>query len=146
MWFKKPADIWATATGEEASLPIIYRYRQNRPRRAKPEILPTALRVLWAFDGSKNNGMPEAADNDAQVRFEDAIEPLTEGPSSFLMLVRTGNSWKEWLFYTESAEGWAATLTKLLVGHPPYPLEISNWHDEPWSTWQQFAGGVTGGS
>ena len=146
MWFKKPSDMWATATGEESGFPLIYRYREHRPRRSKPDSLPSALRVVWRYDGSTNNGMPLPNDNEAQVRFEDAIEKLTEEPDSFLMLVLTGNSRKEWLFYTRTTDEWAAALTRRLAKHPPYPLEISGWPDASWSTWQNFASSVSGES
>ena len=145
-WFKSKSDTWASATGKEASLPTIYRYRQNRPAKSQPDALPNALRVVWPYDGAARNGMPEPRDNEAQIAFEDAIEPLTEGPRSHLMLVFTGNSRKEWLFYTGDCDAWAASLTKLLAKHPPYPLKLTDWADPSWSTWQKFVDGVSGES
>jgi len=137
-------DTWATATGKEADLPTIYRYRKNRPNaRLSDEILSHALRVVWEYDGSSRNGMPEAAVNEAQIGFEDAIEPLCEGSLGCLVLVFSGNSRKEWLFYTPSPDMWAAKLTKLLARHPPYPLLIENWADPEWTTWQNFTRSVT---
>ncbi len=95
MLFSKKRDIWATATGSEAGYPTIYRNRQDLPVRYKAGTLQCAMRVVWPYDGSQNNGMPLGSTNEAQVGFEDAITRLTEGPSSFLMLVLTGNSRKE---------------------------------------------------
>jgi len=86
--------------------------------------------------------MPDATVNEAQIGFEDAIEPLCTGSSGFLMLVFTGNSRKEWLFYTPSPDMWTAKLTKLLARHPPYPLRIENWADADWTTWQTFTRSV----
>jgi Family of unknown function (DUF695) len=137
-----PRDIWATATGDERGTPVIYRYRQNHT--ADPSRYPHALRIVWPYDGQVRNGMPPVEDNKLQVGFEDAIGTLGEGRAGYLMLVLTGNGRKEWLYYVEDPKRWLEELNRSLATHKPYPLQIGDWLDEGWSTWQKFADSVTG--
>jgi hypothetical protein len=139
-------DIWATATGEEAQLPTIYRYRQNRPHAVDSYSFPFALRVIWPYDGSVRNGMPPVDRNELHIAFEGAIDRLGNGEIGFLMLVFTGNGRKEWLYYVREPRQWTAALTNCLANHEPYPLRIEDWEDADWSTWERFAQSVTGRS
>jgi hypothetical protein len=141
-----PPDIWATATGKEAYLPTIYRYRKNLPHAADSANFPFALRVTWPYDASVRNGMPPSDENDLHIGFEDAIDPLGNGEFGFLMLVFTGNGRKEWLYYVRDPEQWTSMLSTCLADHQPYPLEIEHWLDREWATWQDFAESVTDGS
>ena len=90
--------------------------------------------------------MPPVDDNELQVWFEDAIEHLGEAPHGYLMLVFTGNGRKEWLFYVGDLEGWIASLNESLSAHDSCPVEIENWADVEWATWQSFADNVSVGS
>ena len=141
-----PPDIWATATGQEAARPTIYRYRKNRPNAVGVADFPFALRVAWPYDASVRNGMPPSEQNEAQVRLEDAIDCLGNGEHGCLMLVFTGNGRKEWLYYARDPQQWMAILSTCLAGHPAYPLEIEHWPDREWDTWQDFTESVTDGS
>jgi hypothetical protein len=132
-------DMWATATGEEEGLPTIYRYRQNRPFAIGGTPYSSALRVVWEFDASVRNGMPPQETNELQVSFEHALAPVGEGDVGFLMLVFTGNGRKEWLYYVTDPGVWVDRLNTLLLEHQPYPLQIEDWPDGDWSTWQNFA-------
>jgi hypothetical protein len=136
-------DIWATATGEADGLPIVYRYRMNRPNAADRSSFPHALCVLWAYDATIRNGMPPPSENELQVSFEDAITALGEGEHGYLMLVSTGNGQKRWLYYVRNPNGWVVELNRCLSGHAHYPLEIEDWWDDGWTTWQNFATSVT---
>ena len=125
---------------------MIYRYRQSRPGGADCVAYPRALRVVWPYDALVRKGMPPVEDNKLQVGFEDAIVQLCDAPHGYLMLVFTGNGRKEWLFYVGDIDRWMATFNASLSGHSPYPLQIENWPDAEWSTWQNFVDGVADGS
>ncbi len=45
----------------------------------------------------------------------------------------TGNSVKEWRFYTTSADAFMSAFNASLIGHVPYPLEFSAYGDLSWS-------------
>jgi hypothetical protein len=140
---ESPKDIWATATGEAEGLPVVYRYRQNRPHGANWIAYPHALRIRWTYDLGARNGMPPSDINEKQVGLEDAIETLGEGPLGYLMLVFTGAGRKDWLYYVVDPGDWVHRLNELLKRHESYPLDIENWPDERWSVWQDFANSVT---
>jgi len=137
-------DTWATATGEADGHALIYRYRMHRPHSADWLSFPYALCVLWSYDLTVRNGMPPTEDNEHQVSFEDATASLDEGQHGYLMLVSTGNGCKRWLYYVRDPKRWVEELNKCLSGHESYPLQIENWRDDEWSTWQEFAASVTG--
>jgi hypothetical protein len=140
-----PHDTWATAKRFEDDLPVIYRYRQNRPHGSNPLLFPSAIRVIWLYDKTAWNGMPSVDENELQIAFEDAIGPLTDGLLGYLMLVFTGNGRKEWLFYVRDHSSWMTTLSDCLESHPAYPLHLEDWLDETWDVWQQFTGSLEAG-
>ena len=139
-----PSDTWAAATGEGDGLPMVYRYRMHRPNGADKASFPHALCVLWSYDVTVRNGMPPPEDNELQISFEDAITSLDEGESGYLMLVSTGNGQKRWLYYVRDPNRWVVGLNRCLSGHARYPLQIENWWDDEWTTWQNFAASVNG--
>jgi hypothetical protein len=138
--------MWATATGQASGRTIVYRYRQNQPRTVDASAYPFALEVHWPYDANVRNGFPPNEVNEEHVKFEDAIEELAEGPFGYLMIARTGEGKKTWLFYVRSPEEWIAQLNELLAGHPVYPLEIPHWLEPQWDQWRNFAKNVSSGS
>ena len=134
-------DIWATATGQEDQLPLVFRFRQHVPSAVRRTAdFPALINVYWRYDGSKSNGMPPSGDNERQIAFEDAIAPI-DGQDGFgyLMLVVTGNSRKEWIFYAGDVSTWLDRFNQLLAGHDPYPIEIQTDTNPDWSTWREVA-------
>jgi hypothetical protein len=134
-------DIWATATGKEGALPLIFRFRMHIPTSViSTTDFPVLINVYWRYDGSGNNGLPPLQENERQITFEDAITPLDEQEHlAYLMLVVTGNSRKEWIFYAREFEAWLARLNEVLHGHDVYPIEIETSHDPAWTTWRDVA-------
>ena len=134
-------DIWATATGQENELPLVFRFRQHIPVAVSSSAdFPTLINIYWRYDGTNNNGMPPYDDNEQQIKFEDAIAPLDEQDRlGYLMLVVTGNSRKEWIFYANDIPAWLERFNDLLAGHTVYPIEIETDSDPEWSTWREVA-------
>lgn len=137
-----PPDWWTTASGQQDGLPVIYSYRQNRPNAADYRDYPHALRVRWSYDRELRSGMPPEAVYASQRGFEAAIESVGEGMVGFLMLVRTGNGRKEWLYYVRDLDAWLDQFNACLEEHQPYPLDLDNWPDPEWQTWQALADAV----
>lgn len=134
-------DIWATATGGEKNLPIVFRFRQHMPVSINGlNDFPFLIHVRWRYDGTGNNGMPSRDDNRRQIELEDAIASLDEQDGlGYLMLVVTGNSRKEWIFYSSDIPAWLNRFNELLASHPRYPVEIETSTDQEWSTWKDVA-------
>ena len=55
------------------------------------------------------------------------------------MLVVTGNSRKEWIFYANDVSVWLERFNDLLASHPAYPIEIETDADPDWATWRGVA-------
>lgn len=134
-------DVWATATGRDDDFPLIFRFRQHMPIAINATNgFPTLVNIYWRYDGSGNHGMPLPDDSEQQVQFEDAIASLdAQDGLGYLMLVVTGNSRKEWIFYCNDIPAWLDRFNDLLVGHPVYPIEIETSTDREWSTWREVA-------
>jgi Family of unknown function (DUF695) len=134
-------DTWATATGREDDLPLIFRFRQHIPVAVhRSADFSTLINIYWRYDGTANNGMPPSEDNEHQIEFEDAMAPIDEQDGlGYLMLVVTGNSRKEWIFYTNDVSVWLDRFNEILVGHAVYPVEIETSTDPNWSTWKGVA-------
>jgi hypothetical protein len=141
-----PERWWATATATRAAdgRVVVFRYRMSEPDGCPTAEFQHALEVRWPYEGGSNRGMPPPSVNDQQFHFEEAIESLTEGTASYLMLVATGDGEKRWLFYVRDPDEWIANLNELLRLHPPYPLDLPHWHEPGWETWREFARSVEG--
>ncbi len=134
-------DTWATATGTEDDLSLVFRFRQHMPLAVRQASdVPSLINVYWGYDGSESNGMPPSDHYDRQIAFEEAIVPLDEEDRlGFLMLVITGNSRKEWIFYANDVDAWLARFNELLSGHSVYPIEIETGDDPDWTAWRGVA-------
>jgi len=137
-------NLYFTATGEEDGKPLIFRSIQSVPDGVKETEYPFLVSVYWPYTSENDGGMPDAATNEAQVDFEDALENL-DGPGiSHLMLVVTGNGRKEWHWYVKNVEDWMQQLNSALAGKPVFPIQIENSHQPAWSLYHGFISGVQG--
>lgn len=139
---KPTDDFWDTAKGEEDKRPIAYRFRTRRPAGSAQTRYPHALQIAWPYSDYDPNGMPAEKIHEAQLGFERALLPISEGVGGVLMLVCNGNGRKEWLFYVTHPLRWVDAMSALLEAHETYPLKIDYWDEADWSTWQGFADSI----
>lgn len=135
-------DIYFTATGEEDGRPLIFRSLKAVPAGVTEADLPTRVSVTWRY--VSDSGMPDAEDNNAQIDFEDALEPLDENGTSRLMLVVTGNGRKEWHWYVRDLESWMDQFNRQLADQPCFPLDIANTYEPGWDLYKDFIENVSG--
>lgn len=135
-------DIYFTATGEIDGLPLIF--RSSLKTGVHEPDYPYLVTVYWDYETDDKNGMPTEETNEAQVIFEDALEPLQAEAFSHLMLVVTGNGQKEWNWYVSDVESWMEQFNELISDHPDYPLEIENSFEPDWASYHNFISGVKG--
>lgn len=126
-----------TATGQEDGKPLIFRGLGRVPAGVKEADLATRVAILWRYK-SHANGMPDAETNDAQIAFEDALEPLDASDTSRLMLVVTGNGRKEWHWYVKDFDAWMVLLNQRLAQYAAYPIEITYSYEPAWSLYKDF--------
>ncbi|MGF1583464.1 MAG: DUF695 domain-containing protein [Gemmataceae bacterium] len=135
---------WFTAMGEEAGKPLVFRCRRILPDGAEQQDCPHRVSIYWPYTQSNENGMPDEETNQNQVRFEAALDDLLTHVDAYLMLVVTGNSRKEWHWYTRDVEVWVNEANKRLVDMPPFPITIENTEEPDWSLYNNFLAGVRG--
>ncbi len=115
-------------TGEGAVL----RVRFSKPARPDLDSLVWAIVIQWTYGGG---AMPPPQVNEAQQKFEAALDPLASSSHSELVQVSTGLGLKEWIFYARTREQFMDELNELLAQHPAYPLDIEFVEDPAWEVW-----------
>jgi len=129
---------WAVAKGEREGFPIIYRYLSALDSNISQSDYATMVVISWEFNGSNNNGFPDAATNEEQQKLEDLLDWLDSSENSFLTQVVTCNGSKEWLWYVKDCDDWMDKLNQSLSDCPAFPISI-NFFDEPeWQTYNGF--------
>jgi hypothetical protein len=119
-------------TGEGA----VFRVRFSKPARPDLASLVWAILIHWPYESAEP--MPPAEVNQAQLRFESALDPLASSSHSELVQVTTGMGLKEWIFYARTREQFLDELNTLLAGHPRYPIEIEFVEDPAWKVWEDM--------
>lgn len=125
-------DIYFLATAKEDGNTIIIRSLKRVPDGVKEDLLPNRMTVIWRYESSRANGMPEAGENEAQVAFEDTLASLDINAVSRLMVVMTGNYEKSWNWYVGDVKDWMIKFNKLLSSHRSYPIEIIRTYEPDW--------------
>jgi hypothetical protein len=72
-------------------------------------------------------------------RLEDLMLPAVEAKAqSVLVLVSTGEGFREWIYYTKSESAFVDKLNQTLKMSPRFPVEIHTASDPTWSTYEAF--------
>lgn len=93
--------------------------------------------ISWKYDGSKQNGMPDADELDRMKRLERTIESeLVDRGLCLHAYSRTGNDLKELIYYIIDRETFMTTFNDALAKYPRYPIEINFYEDAEWKDFQ----------
>jgi hypothetical protein len=134
-------DQWSVAQAEKNGKPLLIRYRSERPQGVDPIAFPFLLTATWCYRPNEF-GLPLAEEMKAMERFEDALASTLEGShSAHLMVILTGNSERDWLWYTCGEEDAMRQVNRALKGHKPYPVQFSVQRDRTWKAYAQFVTG-----
>jgi len=123
-------DTWAIAKGLEDSLPVLCRYRTSVPPMASE--FATLVNLYWRYIPGREQGMPGSDDYERMLQLEEELEKMESSGAGFVALSITGNSRKEWVFYSRSDDSFLDALNKQLAGQLPYPIEIETEADPSW--------------
>jgi hypothetical protein len=138
----KTDEIYFTATGQEDGKPLIFRSITSAPKKINKGEFPSLIAISWLYEPNEQ-GMPDAAINEAQIEFEDALMPLDTNHTGRQMLVVTGNGRKVWYWYVRDAAGWNLQA-RSLIGQMAYPISVTSTNDDDWSFYERFKAGVEG--
>jgi len=135
----KPKD-WSIVTlrNESSGEVAVMRVRFERPSRGDISNLRAAIVVKWPY--SDLSQMPAQVENERQLLFERALDPLAPSEISELVHVSTGMGLKEWIFYATSSEAFMERFNQLLSGFPAFPIEIEFYDDPEWQVWADMVG------
>lgn len=131
-----------TASGEENGNTLVFRSLKSIPDGSEQASYPYLITIYWSYEPAANGGMPDAATNEAQIDFENALSHLDCREYSHLMLVVTGNGNKEWHWYVTDVDIWMEQLNAALAEKIAYPIEIENSQQADWSLYHNFIAAV----
>ncbi len=87
-------------------------------------------------------GLPSAEEMESMDKFEDALASSLEGSqTAHLMVILTGDSERDWLWYTRGEEEAMREVNQALKGHNRYPVQFSVQKDRAWKAYAQFERG-----
>ncbi len=120
---------WCVAQAERNGQPLLIRFRSQRPSGVKPAAYPFLISATWSYQANEL-GMPGPEDMERMAQFEDALESVLEAsPSAYLMVVLTGNSERDWLWYSREEAETMRQVNQALKGHKRYPVQFSVQQD-----------------
>lgn len=135
--------VWATAVSKQEATgrAIVFRYMKefepNFQRSAHPD------RVILVWNYKSPSGMPNRSEREAMDRLENMLDPVIRKRAlGTLVLVSTGDNFREWIYYAKSEQAFVAALNEALAGRPRFPIEIHAGPDPQWSTYETFRKGV----
>jgi hypothetical protein len=137
------AQIWATATAKsrEGDRVIVYRFLKEFASGFDKATQPERFTIIWRYRGER--GMPVTAERQHMDAMEDALETADgDGRSVTPVIVSTGNNLRQWIYYVQSKEEFAARLKQALERMPGLPLEIRSEPDPEWKTYEAFRASV----
>ncbi len=117
----------------ENEFPVIIKLLNKLPKRKWIDTLPYLTVISWRYDGSQNNGLPIKEINTRMLVLEEALHDMMSNTTIFIHAYsRTGNSLKEFVYYSSSQEEFMDIINTVLKGHDRYPIEIKFYEDSKW--------------
>ena len=134
-------DQWSMAQGEKNGKPLLIRYRSERPQGVEATAFPFLLSATWSYQPNEF-GLPSAEEMESMDKFEDVLaSSLQESQTAHLMVILTGGSKRDWLWYSCGEEEAMRQVNQALKGHNRYPVQFSVQKDRAWKAYAQFERG-----
>jgi hypothetical protein len=135
--------LWSTAisTNRSNGRKIFFRFPSAFSPAFNRASQPIRIMIVWKYQSA--NGQPETQDHQHMIEFEDILGPvLDQDGFATLALVSTGENLREWTYYAQSEDGFAARFDYAFVGRSAFPIEIHAAHDPLWQTYEEFRAGI----
>lgn len=114
-------------------LPILWTYVPEMPEESSRRALPWLTVVRWEYDGSENNGMPHADENQRMLMLEAALLKIERPEMCVEAYRRIGAGLREFVYYIGERERFIEEFNDRVAEDPRYPIEIKFYKDETWS-------------
>ena len=131
-------DWWtAPAEGENGNLILV------TGRRSMDDIITTGLyryrvEVTWHYDGD-DRMLPNYADSKLMEEVTEALNAcFHQDPVAILTGIYTGDSQRNWVFYTRSLHIFQRKFTDALTSLPALPLEFEAEEDPEWLEYREM--------
>lgn len=119
-------------------LRILWTYVSEMPEESSRRALPWLTVVRWEYDGSENNGMPQAAENQRMLMLEAALLKIERPEICVEAYRRIGAGIREYVYYIVDRDRFLEEFNDYVAGDPRYPIEIKFYKDETWSDLQDL--------
>lgn len=123
---------------EKDGVAILWTYVPEMPEEADRLSRPWLTVLSWSYDGSTNNGMPDASTNEAMRGLDEALGSIEKPNFCGEAYRRVGDNLREFVFYVAERESFMGALNEALADHPRYPLEIKFYEDGDWSDFRKL--------
>jgi hypothetical protein len=126
---------WVVTTSKQADSLLLLKVRNEVPPEAQPAKYPNAIEMHWKY-APDSKGMPAEKVVTQIAKFEAAVDPIQGDHLGYLMMIVTGKGERTWLWYVSDPKAFAASLNRLIPGHP-FPITLTAGAKEPdWKTYR----------
>ncbi|MFZ6644933.1 DUF695 domain-containing protein [Undibacterium sp. TJN25] len=108
------------------------------PAQDERSTMPWLTIVRWEYDGSGNEGMPSADENDHMLMLEAALEKIEHPAFCLEGYRRIGAGVREFVYYVSDRERFLQKFNSYTAKDPRYPITIKFYKDEAWSDLQDL--------
>lgn len=133
------ADWWtAPAEAQDGKLIMVTGRRDVKKFRDNPRF-SIRVEVSWKYKGGED-GMPDRDDSEMMEKVQELLAAVFDkDPVAVLTGVFTGDSERNWVFYTLSTHIFGRKLNEALADLPMLPLEIYSENDPDWLEYDEMA-------
>lgn len=122
---------------EKDGLVSLCQFRQSIPSDTRRR-LPHQFIVEWQFSDVQPNGLPSKGEYKRAVELENMMKsPLERDGESLLVIISTGNGYREWYFYCRDAQVLATRFNEVVKGRD-FPVELHAGLDPEWKVFEEF--------
>jgi hypothetical protein len=126
---------WVTTISKVKDNLLSVKVRNDIPADAQPAKYPNAIEMHWKYPPDAK-GLPSEKVLTQIAKLEAALDPIQGDKVGYLMMIVTGAGERTWLWYVADPKAFAASLNRLIPGHP-FPITLNAAAKEPdWKTYR----------
>lgn len=135
----KISEWWtAPAEAEDGNTVIVTGRKDIKKFRDNPRF-SIRVEITWKYEGNAS-GMPSREDSEMMEKVTELLnETFDKDPVAVMTGIFTGDSERNWIFYTLSTHIFGKKLNEALAELPLLPLKIYSENDSDWSQYDEMA-------